>query len=234
VGDAVLPAPPCVLSEQIDGHFDVVMVASKAYDLPETMESFAAAVVPQTAILPLLNGMRHLTCCRNGSDRQTSWSQCMISAVLDPVGTVHLNDIHLIAFGNAIVRHRGGLRTSQPNLRARTSNLAPATTSSRNVGQMGLYRDWRRITCLMRAPIGDIVAAGAAFRNSTVRGMRRIARSRLSAQHRRRRRTGPRYDARLPLTASMFRDIEMGSRTREIISGICLRRGEAGRRLPGC
>ena len=37
-----------------------MLLSCKAYDLDGAMASFAKAVGPQTAILPLLNGMRHL------------------------------------------------------------------------------------------------------------------------------------------------------------------------------
>src|SRR3546814_3964031 len=59
-GDAHLPAPPCLLSRNIKEPFDIIVVSCKAYDLDQAMESFAPAVGPETGILPLLNGMRHL------------------------------------------------------------------------------------------------------------------------------------------------------------------------------
>jgi 2-dehydropantoate 2-reductase len=37
-----------------------VLLRVKAYDLEDAMTSFAWAVGPETAIVPLLNGMRHL------------------------------------------------------------------------------------------------------------------------------------------------------------------------------
>src|SRR3546814_13799905 len=59
-GDAHLPAPPCLLSGNIKEPFYIIVVSCKAYDLDQAMESFAPAVGPETGILPLLNGMRHL------------------------------------------------------------------------------------------------------------------------------------------------------------------------------
>ena len=60
LGSFTQPSPPVVLSQDIQGPYDVVIVGCKAYDLEATMESFAAAVGPGTAVLPVLNGMRHL------------------------------------------------------------------------------------------------------------------------------------------------------------------------------
>src|SRR5450432_506676 len=99
--DLALAAPPFVLADAIAGPFDVVIVGCKAYDLAETMESFAPAVGPDTAILPLLNGMRHLDDLKTrfGAERVLG-GLCMISATLDAAGAVqHLNELHGLVFG---------------------------------------------------------------------------------------------------------------------------------------
>jgi len=49
-----------IVSEQIEGPYDLVLVCCKAYDLESAMDGFAPAVGPETTILPLLNGLRHL------------------------------------------------------------------------------------------------------------------------------------------------------------------------------
>src|SRR6202043_1931860 len=59
-GDVTLAAPATTLSENIRRPFDLVLLSCKAYDLEGAMDSFAAAVGPETMILPLLNGMKHL------------------------------------------------------------------------------------------------------------------------------------------------------------------------------
>ena len=48
------------MAEDLEGAFDLVLLSCKAYDLEAAMESLAPAVGPDTAILPLLNGMRHM------------------------------------------------------------------------------------------------------------------------------------------------------------------------------
>lgn len=164
-GDINLPPPPHLFADQIQEPFDVVIVASKAFDLEQTMESFAPAVGPETAILPLLNGMRHLDqlAARFG-EQHVLGGLCMISATLDQNGTVlHLNDTHTLSFGE-----RDGSRT------ARIEALASAFSSAGFEGRASteiLQEMWEKwvfiasaagITCLMRATIGDIVNAGAA------------------------------------------------------------------------
>lgn len=59
-GDATLSAPPTVQADDLTDPFDLVLLSVKAYDLDEARASFARTVGPDTAIVPLLNGMRHL------------------------------------------------------------------------------------------------------------------------------------------------------------------------------
>src|SRR6202040_2329005 len=46
-----------IVSEQIEASYDLVLVTCKASDLESAMDGCAPAVGPETAILPLLNGM---------------------------------------------------------------------------------------------------------------------------------------------------------------------------------
>ena len=59
-GDVTLRNPPTVLAERIGEKFDVVLLSCKAFDLDDAIKSFAPGVGPNTSIIPLLNGMRHL------------------------------------------------------------------------------------------------------------------------------------------------------------------------------
>src|SRR5271156_6560610 len=59
-GDVTLTAPPTVQADKLDKTFDLVLLSCKAFDLEDAIKSFAPAVGPKTAILPLLNGMLHL------------------------------------------------------------------------------------------------------------------------------------------------------------------------------
>src|SRR3954468_13391718 len=100
-GDASLPSPPTVLAPDLRGADDVVILTCKANDRDAEIESAAPAVGPHTAVLPLLNGMRHLDvlAARFGPGRVLGGS-CFISARLGAAGrVVHLADIHRLAFG---------------------------------------------------------------------------------------------------------------------------------------
>jgi 2-dehydropantoate 2-reductase len=163
-GDLTIANPPTILAEQLRAPFDLILLSCKAYDLQSAMDSFAPAVGQDTAIVPLLNGMKHmdLLAARFGAGAVLG-GQCVISATLDPEGrVVHLNDLHFVSFGE-----QNGTKS------ARATAIAAAFSGARFQSQLSttiLQEMWEKwsfiaaaagITCLMRGAFGDIVAAGA-------------------------------------------------------------------------
>src|SRR3954468_12981254 len=84
VGDVTLKNPPTVQADALKQTFDVVLLSCKAFDLDDAIRSFAPAVGPQTSIIPLLNGMRHLDVldAKFGKDRVLG-GLCGIAVTLD-------------------------------------------------------------------------------------------------------------------------------------------------------
>ena len=164
-GDADLPAPPTVAAETLCEHYDLILLSCKAYDLGSAMESFAPAVGPNTAILPMLNGMAHMDmlAARFGGGAVLG-GQCVISTTLDGEGRIlHLNDTHGLSFGEcdgSISARAGAIAATLSGARfeSRLSNAILQEMWEK----WALYRTMAGITCLMRAPVGDIVAADAA------------------------------------------------------------------------
>ena len=215
-GNAHIPAPPHVLSDDIDAPFDVVIVGCKAYDLAQTIDSFAAAVGPDTAVIPLLNGMQHLDALaeRFGRERVLG-GLCLISAVLDDAGTVlHLNDMHALNFGEL----DGGRSVRVDAIAAAFASANFSSAASDSILQ-AMWEKWMfiatlaGITTLMRSCVGDIVSAGGkdlalallhecaaiATHNGFAPGAAALERGRAMV-------SAPAS----PLTASMFKDIERG------------------------
>ncbi len=62
VGDVHIAEPQTVTAETLDksGPFDLVILSAKAYDLDGAVADLRPAVGPQTTVLPILNGFRHL------------------------------------------------------------------------------------------------------------------------------------------------------------------------------
>src|ERR1700749_5060109 len=89
LGDVTLPNPPTVLAENLKTTFDVIILSCKAYDLDNAITSFAPAVGPDTAIIPFLNGMKHLDVldAKFGIDRVMG-GVCQIAATLGPQGEI--------------------------------------------------------------------------------------------------------------------------------------------------
>src|SRR5271155_158407 len=129
VGDFHRASPLIVLQEGLAEPFDLVLLSCKAFDLDGAMVSFAKAVGPATAILPLLNGMRHIDQLaeRFGAERVLG-GQCAISATLDADFAARLSD------------------EIRQEMWEKWVFIATAAG----------------ITCLMRAAVGDYIAAGAA------------------------------------------------------------------------
>jgi 2-dehydropantoate 2-reductase len=230
-GDISLRAPPTVSAETLRTPFDLVLLSCKAYDLDGAMDSVAGAVGPETAVLPLLNGIAHLDAlaARFGTARVLG-GLCLISSVLEPDGRIeHLNEAHLLSFGE-----RDGARS------ARTIAIESALSGARFEARRSdtiLQEMWEKwvfiaatagITCLMRAAIGDIVAAGAAdlatalLEECAMIAARNGYPPRAESMH---KSLQVLTAAGSPITASMFRDIERGAPIEgEQILGDLLRR----------
>ena len=97
----MIPKPNTVLAENLRDTYDLVLLSCKAFDLESAIESFAPAVGSTTAILPLLNGMRHLdTLAQQFGDARVLGGQCLIAVALNEKREiVHLNDVHDLSFG---------------------------------------------------------------------------------------------------------------------------------------
>jgi 2-dehydropantoate 2-reductase len=163
-GDAHIPAPPTISAQNLGPDFDVVLFGCKAYDLDSAMDAIAPAVGPDTAVLPLLNGMQHLDRLaeRFGRDHVMG-GLCMISAALDADGTIrHYNDRHFLAYGEL----DGAMSERVRRIEAQCAGANFIARASAQILQE-MWEKWLFIAaaagsnCLMRGAIGDIVQAGA-------------------------------------------------------------------------
>src|SRR3984893_16479668 len=100
-GDVTLKNPPTVQADKLAEKFDVVLLSCKAFDLNDAIKSFAAAVGPQTAIIPLLNGMRHLEVLDEKFGRErVLGGLCAIAVTLnDKREVVQLQPMQSLNFG---------------------------------------------------------------------------------------------------------------------------------------
>jgi 2-dehydropantoate 2-reductase len=216
-GDVTLPAPPTILASALHEPYDLVLLSCKAYSLEQVMADIAPAIGAQTTILPLLNGMRHLDLldARFGAAHVLG-GQCVIAATLDAQGVVeHLNQSHGLTFGE-----RDG--TSSERMHRITQSLTDAGFDARPSDTIlqDMWDKWiflaslAGITCLMRAPVGDIVAApgGAAVTLRLLEECRAVAErsGHAPAEAILQRARGVLTETGSSLTASMLRDLQHG------------------------
>jgi 2-dehydropantoate 2-reductase len=91
-----------VLAGQIDGPYDVIVLCCKAYDLLDAMAAIAPGVGPGSAVLPFLNGIKHVgTLSDRFGAEQVLGGLTAVNAVLAPNGDVIQSPvkIDMTAFG---------------------------------------------------------------------------------------------------------------------------------------
>jgi len=234
-GDVTISNPPTVLAADLSSTFDLVLLSCKAYDLSVAIASIAQAVGPDTVILPLLNGMRHLDALDDVFGRsRVLGGTCLIAATLDDQREiVHLNDHHSVTFGE-----RDGAMSDRI---AAIDKLMDGARFNHRASPNIVLEMWEKwvflatlagSTCLTRATIGDIVAAPGGC--DLILGLFEECRSIAAAQNYvpsksfldRSRVTLT--EAGSPLTASMLRDLEANRPIEaDHIIGDLLARGEA-------
>lgn len=218
-GHVDLAAPPTITSASLRDPFDVVLLSCKAWSLDQAIADIAPAVGGHSVVLPVLNGMRQLDAldARFGAAHVLG-GQCAIAATLAADGTVrHLNRIHILGFGERDGR-------DSPRVQALAQVMAKANFDGRASHHIvqDMWDKWvflaslAGITCLLRAPVGDIVAApgGANAALALLDDCRRVAAAcgHAPAPKMIERATSMLTEVGSSFTASMMRDLEAGGR----------------------
>jgi 2-dehydropantoate 2-reductase len=233
-GDAVI-TPKLVTAEQIDAPYDLVFLSVKAYALEAAMNDFAAAVGPETMILPVLNGMRHIDLLtKRFGEHAVIGGVCLVASEIDDVGRiVQLADFQQLAYGE-----RNGKTT--PRLQTLDAMLQGAGFDSRLSTDImqAMWEKWVQlaslgaITCLMRGTIGEIVAvpSGAELSLKVLEESAAVA---TACGHKPSEALLSRHEAamtasRSSLTSSMYRDLRKGAPVEaDHILGDFIERGSA-------
>ena len=218
LGDVTLNDPPAVQADTLTAKFDAVLLSCKAFDLEDAIASFAPAVGPQTAIIPLLNGMRQLDVLdKKFGPARVLGGQCAIAVTLDERRqVVQLNPMQSLSFGE-----RDGTMSDRVRALAEimvSGNFGAQATD--NIVQE-MWEKWvflttlAATTCVMRAPLGHVLASPGG--RDFILGVRDECSSvAAAAGHPPReafvtRTTGMLTAEGSMLTASMFRDIKAGA-----------------------
>ena len=215
-GTQIIPVKTISVGELKRG-YGCVILTCKAYDLDAAMDAIAPAMDGNCAVLPLLNGIEHIDRldARFGAGNILGGS-CHIAATLTPEGIIrHLNDLHRIMFGERD-------KSITPRVKAMATALEKSGVETK-VSPDIMLDMWEKVaflstlagmTCLMRANVGEIVAApdGATLMKRYFCACCEIA---TKAGHTPRahfvqRMTGVISEPGSKLTASMLRDLEGG------------------------
>jgi 2-dehydropantoate 2-reductase len=207
------------LADSLAPGYDVILLTCKAYDLRSSIEAIAPAVGPQTAIIPLLNGLAHFAVldAHFGASRIMGGT-CMIDSTLGRDGVVrHGGTLQRLVFGERDGRH-------SPRAEAIAAVLAGSTVDwslSDDIEQilwekLVFLAALASLTCLFRANVREIISAPggreamerAVAANAEIAAREGHPPSASGLDFARTRLTDPSG----PWSASMLRDLENGGR----------------------
>lgn len=154
-------SPRLLTRDQISEPFNLIILAVKAYALDQAIQDLASAVGPDTVIVPLLNGMRHIDAlvARFGQIPVLG-GVCIVATTLDADGRiVQLNEMQDLAYGE-----RDG--TITPRVQAVDAALQGAGFGARlsETISQDMWEKWvmlaatGALTCLLRGTVGEIEA----------------------------------------------------------------------------
>lgn len=221
--------------DRLDGSFDLVIMSCKAWDLAEAIAAIAPALHGSAKVLPLLNGLAHLDAldAAFGSEAVLG-GLCQIAATLTADGTVrHLNPFSILIYGPR--------QESQRPFCQAFAEVSQGVRFDLKLSPDILQEMWEKwvliatlagASCLMRGPIGAIVAAPDG-RDIIVAMLAESQAIAARAGHAPRAAVLERFRGLLTepgssLAASMLRDVEAGHPVEaEHILGDLLRRSAA-------
>ncbi len=158
-GDYTL-RPKLVIADRLSGFYDAILLTVKAFSLESALSDMAAAVGPETMILPVLNGMRHvgILADRFGKGSVVGCA-CKINASIDDRGRiVQHNLLQDIAYGEM-----DGV--ASPRIQGLDQFMRDAGFDARlsSAIEREMWEKWillaalGGINCLMRGTIGEVV-----------------------------------------------------------------------------
>jgi 2-dehydropantoate 2-reductase len=160
--------PSVVTADALQGPVDAVLLTVKAYALDAALDDLAPAVGPETMVLPVLNGMRHVGAIRaRFGDGALVGCTCKVATVLDKDGRI----IQLAPFQELAYGEMDG--SLSPRIKALDAFMTGAGFDAKlsTSIELEMWHKWillsalGAINCLMDGTVGDVVATpgGPAF-----------------------------------------------------------------------
>jgi 2-dehydropantoate 2-reductase len=162
-GDVTLH-PKTILAEELATPYDLILLSVKAYALEAAMNDFERAIGPETMILPVLNGMRHIELLTSRfKDRCVIGGVCVVATEVDKDDRiVQLADVQQLTYGE----WNGDASERMVALDRTMQGSGFDARLSQNITQE-MWEKWVQLsslgaaTCLLRGNIGQIVAIQA-------------------------------------------------------------------------
>jgi 2-dehydropantoate 2-reductase len=159
-GDLIL-RPKTITADQIKGSYEMILLGVKSYALEGAMNDFAAGVGPETMILPVLNGMRHLDILATRLGKHAVLGGvCLVATEVDEEGRINqLAGFQSLTYGELDGQSTRRLERLDAALRGASFDTA---ISDQIVTDM--WQKWVQlaatgaITCLLRGDIGEVAA----------------------------------------------------------------------------
>lgn len=153
--------PKTITTTEIALKYDVILLSVKSFGLLSAIDDFAAAIGPQTVIVPVLNGMRHVDLLTERFGKHAVLGGvCVVATEMDPQGRiVQLADFQSLGYGELDGQKTERLEAVDQAFRGAGFDAAISTQILQ-----GMWQKWVQlaslgaITCLLRGNIGEIVA----------------------------------------------------------------------------
>lgn len=161
LGQEDIIEPALVTAADLNSPYDLVLVTVKASALPQALADMAPAVGPETVIIPFLNGLAHMDTLEAafGAERVLGGIVKVVTTVTDDGDILQMNPLATLTVGE---QHGP---PSDRVLQAVELFTVPGFKASATADALAsMWHKWvfivsaGTVTCLMRGPVGAIVA----------------------------------------------------------------------------
>jgi 2-dehydropantoate 2-reductase len=226
--------PKTITTTEIAFTYDVILLSVKSFAFLSAIDDFATAIGPQTLIVPVLNGMRHMDLLMERFGKHAVLGGvCVVATEMDPQGRiVQLADFQSLRYGELDGQQTERVEAVDQALRGAGFDAAISTQILQDMWQKWVQlASLGAITCLLRGNIGEIVAVpgGAELSLTALSECAAIAGacgyppslSFLAEKSAQQTATGS------PLASSMYRDLKKGAQVEaNTILGDLIERGQ--------
>jgi 2-dehydropantoate 2-reductase len=210
-------APKIIEAHQVDAPYEAVLLTVKAFSLEASMGDFASAVGPNTVILPVLNGMKHVeTLGRRFGTTAVGGCVCIVTTTLDESGRiVQLSESQSLTYGEMDGARSARMAELDAFMHGGGFGARLSSEIAREMWEKwALLASLGGITCLMRGSVGEIQAATGGtefalrFLDEVLTIVRAVCKSPSSEFVAAARAMLTAKDSNL--TSSMYRDLQQG------------------------